>query len=114
MAQRLAQSWNEIPHFYLRREVDATNLDAAKRASDGITHSDLLVKAAASALRKHPRVNASWRDGGVAANERVNVSIAVATEDGLVAPVIHDADRLDLAAIAQRRRELVAAAREHR
>ncbi len=114
MAQRVARGWQEVPHFYLRREVDARALDAAKRASDDITHTDLLVKAVASAVRKHPRVNASWHDGEVVANERVNVSIAVATDDALVAPVVHDADRLDLSAIAERRREIVAAAREGR
>ncbi len=114
MAQRVVRGWQEVPHFYLRREIDARALDAAKRASDDITHTDLLVQAVASALRKHPRVNASWRDGAVVANDRVNVSIAVATDDALVAPVVHDADRLELSAIAERRREIVAAAREGR
>jgi len=114
MAERVTRSWQEAPHFYLRREVDATGLDAAKRRRDGITHTDLLVQAVASALRKHPRVNASWRDGDVIENEHVNVSVAVATEDGLVAPVVHDADRLDVEAIAERRREIVEAAREGR
>ena len=111
MAARVTRSWQEVPHFYLRREVDATALDSAKRRREGITHTDLLVQAVASALRKHPRVNASWREGAVVENEHVNVSIAVATEDGLVAPVVHDADRLDVEAIAERRREIVEAAR---
>src|SRR5205807_2141815 len=114
MAARVTRSWQEVPHFYLRREVDATALDSAKRRREGITHTDLLVQAVASALRKHPRVNASWREGDVIENEHVNVSVAVATEDGLVAPVVHDADRLDVEAIAERRREIVEAAREGR
>jgi pyruvate dehydrogenase E2 component (dihydrolipoamide acetyltransferase) len=110
MADRVTRSWRDVPHFYLRREVDATALDAAKRRTDGVTHTDLLVRSAAAALRKHPHVNASWRDGGVVRHEHVNVSVAVATDDGLVAPVVHGADRLDLAAIAERRRAIVDAA----
>jgi pyruvate dehydrogenase E2 component (dihydrolipoyllysine-residue acetyltransferase) len=56
-------------------------------------------------------VNASWRDGSIAAGPGVNVAVAVATEDGLVAPVVHGADSLELAAISARRRAIVEAAR---
>ena len=108
-----------MPHFYLRRAVDASRLNSwreAVRSRDEagakVTHTDLLVKLAAEALRRHPRVNSSWRDGTVVPGERINVAIAVATDEALVAPVIHDADRLELAAIASRRLELVTAARE--
>jgi pyruvate dehydrogenase E2 component (dihydrolipoamide acetyltransferase) len=72
------------------------------------------VRICAEALRRHPRVNASWREGRILPGPGINVAIAVATEDGLVAPVIHDADGLDLAAIATRRRELAEAARLRR
>ena len=71
-------------------------------------------KVAAEALRRHPRVNASWRDGTIASSESIGVSLAVATDEGLVAPVIHDADALPLPALAARRRDLVAAARANR
>jgi len=114
MAERVTRSWQDVPHFYLRREVDAGALDAAKRKTEGITHTDLLVQAVASALRQHPRVNASWREDAVVENQQVNVSIAVATDDALVAPVVHDADKLDIAKIAERRREIVDAARRGR
>jgi pyruvate dehydrogenase E2 component (dihydrolipoamide acetyltransferase) len=120
MAERVTASWQSTPHFYLRRAVDASRLQswrAAVRARDdgeGVTHTDLLVKLAAEALRRHPRVNSTWRDGAVVPGERINVAIAVATDEALVAPVIHDADRLELAAIASRRLEVVAAAREGR
>lgn len=120
MADRTTQSWQTVPHFYLRREVDATRLQswrAAARAKPGgedVSHTDLLVKLVAEALRRHPRVNASWRQGTIVPGERVNVAIAVATAEGLVVPVIHDADRLDLTAIAARRKQLVAAARAGR
>jgi len=117
MAERTTQSWQSVPHFYLRREIDASRLQSwrsATRAKPGggdVSITDLLVKVAAEALRRHPGVNASWNAGAVVRSERVNVAIAVATDDALVAPVIHDADRLDLPSIAARRKALVAAAR---
>ena len=120
MAERTTASWQSTPHFYLRRAVDASRLQSwrhAVRARDGgarITHTDLLVKLVAESLRRHPRVNSTWRDGAIVPGERINVAIAVATDDALVAPVIHDADALELAAIASRRLELVQAARESR
>jgi pyruvate dehydrogenase E2 component (dihydrolipoamide acetyltransferase) len=117
MAERTTQSWQSVPHFYLRREIDASRLQswrAATRAKPGagdVSVTDLLVKVVAEALRRHPGVNASWNAGSVVRSERVNVAIAVATDDALVVPVIHDADGLDLASIATRRKALVAAAR---
>jgi pyruvate dehydrogenase E2 component (dihydrolipoamide acetyltransferase) len=87
------------------------------RRRDGyerVTHTDLLVKLCAAALREHPRVNASWRDGELGPNEAVNIGIAVAIEDGLVVPVVHGADELGIDEIAARRADLVAAAREGR
>ena len=72
------------------------------------------MKISAGALERHPRVNATWRDGTVAENGGVNVGIAVAVEDGLVVPVVHGADRLALRAIVERRVELVEAARAAR
>jgi pyruvate dehydrogenase E2 component (dihydrolipoamide acetyltransferase) len=120
MAERTTLSWQTVPHFTLRRAVDASRLqswrEAARRRPGGaaIGHTDLLVRLAAEALLRHPRVNGSWRDGALVPGERVNVAIAVATDEGLVAPVVHDADRLGLAAIAARRAELVEAARAGR
>jgi pyruvate dehydrogenase E2 component (dihydrolipoamide acetyltransferase) len=106
MAERTQRAWQEVPHFYLRREVDASRLESWRAAAPvKVSHTDLLVKVAAEALRRHPRVNNA---------ERINVAIAVATEDALVAPVIHDADRLELAQIAERRADVVARARENR
>jgi pyruvate dehydrogenase E2 component (dihydrolipoamide acetyltransferase) len=120
MAERTQRSWQEVPQFVLWREVDASRIESWKTAarrkpgSEGVTHTDLLVRICAEALRRHPRVNASWREGRILPGPGINVAIAVATEDGLVAPVIHDADGLDLAAIATRRRELAEAARLRR
>ena len=109
-----------MPHFFLSRDVEASRLgswrDAARRKPGGekITHPDLLVRICAEALRRHPRVNASWREGAIVPGAGVNVAIAVATDDGLVAPVVHGADTLDLPAIAARRREIADAARSGR
>ena len=120
MAERTQRSWQEVPHFFLMREVDATRLDgwrAAARTRPGaekVTHTDLRVRLVAAALRDHPRVNATWRDGTIVSNPEINVGLAVAADDGLVVPVIAGADRLDLTEIAARRAELVAAARDRK
>jgi pyruvate dehydrogenase E2 component (dihydrolipoamide acetyltransferase) len=117
MAARTLQSWREVPQFVLWRDVDASGLEAgvnSARARPGggeVTVTDLLVRACAEALVRHPNVNASWHDGSIVSAEEVNVAIAVATDDGLIAPVIHRADTLDVTTISSRRRELVAAAR---
>ncbi|MCG3211932.1 MAG: Dihydrolipoyllysine-residue succinyltransferase component of 2-oxoglutarate dehydrogenase complex [Anaerolineae bacterium] len=115
MAQRLTESWQTVPHFYLEREVHAGPLlawraGANERFEPQATLTDLLVKLVAVALRRHPRLNAMWRDGDVVLNNEVNVGLAVAVEEGLLVPVIHQADRLGLQALAQRRQELVARA----
>ncbi|HEX5467634.1 MAG TPA: dihydrolipoamide acetyltransferase family protein [Gaiellaceae bacterium] len=120
MAERVAKSWQTVPHFFLVREVDASRLAAWRGVArdrpggEGVTHTDLLVRICAAALREHPRVNATWRDGSVVPQEDVNLGIAVATDDALVVPVVHGADRLSLAELSARRAELVAAAREGR
>ena len=118
MADRMQASWRDAPHFYLQRDCDATRLDSwrdAVRRRPGyerVTHTDLLVKICAAALLLHPRVNASWRDGGLVGGDAVNVGVAVATDEALIVPVIHGADRLELRELSERRAELVARARE--
>ncbi|HLA45571.1 MAG TPA: dihydrolipoamide acetyltransferase family protein, partial [Aggregatilineales bacterium] len=112
MAERLAESWRTVPHFYLQREVDATRLiewrtAIMKRAAVKITYTDLLVKLIAESLRQHPRVNAMWMNEGIVYNEQINIGLAVAIEDGLIVPVIHDADRLTLEELALRRDDIV-------
>ncbi len=112
MAQRLQQSWTTIPHFYLEREANASQLvhwreTVQTRAKAKITYTDLLVKLVASALRKHPRVNASWIDENIVLNTEINVGLAVAVEEGLLVPVVLRADQLGLAAIATRRAEVI-------
>jgi pyruvate dehydrogenase E2 component (dihydrolipoamide acetyltransferase) len=117
MAERIAKNWQTVPHFFLLREVDAGRLQAWRETAcrrpgcEALTYNDLLVRICAAALREHPRVNATWRDASVVGQEEINIGLAVATEEALVVPVIHDADGLDLPALAARRAELVEAAR---
>ena len=115
MAERTTHSWTTVPHFFLVREVVASRLiawheRAQRQASAKITYTDLFVKIVAEALRRHPRLNASWVNGTVVPNADINVGLAVATGDGLVVPVIHQADDLSLNGIAKRRTDLVARA----
>ena len=115
MAERTAQGWTSVPHFYLVREVNASRLiswreQIAKRSAEKVTYTDLLVKIVAAALRLHPRVNASWHEGKITLKQAVNVGLAVAVEEGLVVPVIFQADTLGLSEIARRRAEVVAKA----
>lgn len=112
MAERTTQSWTTVPHFFLVRETRASQLMAwrervQEQTAEKVTYTDLLVKIVATALRRHPRVNAQWQHGTITRNDAVNVGIAVAVEDGLVVPVIQHADALSLGEIGRRRRELV-------
>jgi pyruvate dehydrogenase E2 component (dihydrolipoamide acetyltransferase) len=123
MAERTTQSWTTVPHFFLQREVDATALNAARAAlgpaieqSLGVklTHTDILIALVAHTLAKHPRVNASWIEDGIRLNPEVNVAIAMAVQDGVVAPVVRNAQIAPLGEIAKQRRELTDRARAGR
>ena len=112
MAQRLTESWTSVPHFYLVREVaagalQAWRVQAQSRSDVKITVSDLLVKVTAVALARHPRVNASWIKGQIVANPLVNLGLAVAVEEGLLVPVLQNAEKLGLREIASQRAALV-------
>ena len=120
MAERTTKSWTTVPHFFVVREVDAGALNEARQTlgaeiekSDGIkiTHSDLLVKIIAGVLEKHPRMNASWDGKAAHANAEINIGLAMAVEEGVVAPVIQKADKFKLAEIAKARRDLTERAR---
>jgi len=121
MAERMSASWTTVPHFYLVREVDASGLiEWRKRVAPKIekhigikpTFTDLLVKVIGFTLRDHPRVNASWADGNIQWNQEINVGIAVAVDEGLVVPVIHEADSATLSEIATQRSDLIERARQ--
>jgi pyruvate dehydrogenase E2 component (dihydrolipoamide acetyltransferase) len=118
MAERTAQSWTTVPHFFLAREVDATSLVVAREvfAKDGKRPSltDILVRVVAQTLRKHPRVNGSWIDNSIRSNADVNIALAIAVQDAVVTGVIHQADTLSPAAIAIKRTALADHARTGR
>ena len=121
MAERMQHSWQEVPHFFLQRDVDASRLNSWR---DAVTGPPRLRagdphRPAGQGLRRGarasiPRVNASWNGTGLSSPNGVNVGIAVATEDALIVPVVHDADRLGLREVAERRAELVARARDRK
>jgi pyruvate dehydrogenase E2 component (dihydrolipoamide acetyltransferase) len=115
MAERTTQSWTTVPHFFVVREVEASALNEARQKlgpeiekSHGLklTHTDLLVALVARVLQKHPRINSSWIDDSVRGNNEINVGIAMAVDDGVVAPVVHNAATTGLGEIALRRRDL--------
>jgi pyruvate dehydrogenase E2 component (dihydrolipoamide acetyltransferase) len=124
MAERTAQSWTTAPHFFVTREIDAGALIAAREkiASASLpgsgqtvaakpTHTDLLVALVARVLTAHPRMNASWTTEGIRLHGEVNLAVAMAVDDGVVAPVIHKANAASLAEIAAKRRLLTERAR---
>jgi pyruvate dehydrogenase E2 component (dihydrolipoamide acetyltransferase) len=120
MAERTTQSWTTVPHFFVSREIEATALnefrnrivrEIEKASSVRITHTDLLVALASRVLHKHPRLNASWSAQGIRLHARVNMGVAIAVNDGVVAAVIPNAHTADLAEIATRRRDIAERAR---
>ena len=117
-ARRLTESKRNAPHFYLNREVDAERLLEfraelnAALAPAKVSVNDLIVKAAATALREHPAVNVSYTEEDLVFHERINIGVAVAVEDGLLVPVIRDADRKSVSRIGEETRALAAKARE--
>jgi len=118
MARRLTESKTTVPHFYVTGEIDMSDAAGLRKqlqetfGPEGkVSYNDLVVRACALTLRAMPEVNTSWRDGQFAAHSRVNVGIAVSLPDGLVVPVIHDADRKGLREISTETRSLAEKAR---
>ena len=112
VARRMAESKATAPDFQLQMEIDMSACvslrSELKAVADPVpTFNDMIVKACASALREHPRVNASYRDGAFALYSRVNVGVAVAGQDALVVPTVFDAGTKSLGEIARDVRGLV-------
>ena len=123
MAERMTHSWTTVPHFFLTREVDCTELMAAHKRlgpkvekSNGanLTITDLLIAAVARAVAKHPVMNASWTGTSIRQNPEINISLAIAVKDGVVGAVIHKADSRKLGDISAQRRDLAERARANR
>jgi pyruvate dehydrogenase E2 component (dihydrolipoamide acetyltransferase) len=116
IARRMVESTTTIPVFTVSADVDMSLIAALRRGAreepgDVPSVNDFIVKAAALTLRELPRFNASYADGKVECYSRINVGIAVATDDALLVPVVYDADRKTLAEIASDARRLAEAAR---
>ena len=122
MAERTAQSWTTVPHFFVTREIDASALNTARerlavqptQSGPKVTHTDLIVSGVARALRKHPRVNASWTPAGIVLHDEVNIALAIAVDNAVVTAVVPRADAAGVAEIAARRVALAERARSGR
>lgn len=111
IARRLLESKNGAPHFYLTIEVDMDNAIASRNAINNlpdtkVSFNDLVIKACAAGLRKHPRVNSSWMGDKIRINHHVHIGVAVAVEDGLLVPIVRFADQLSLSQISAQVKDL--------
>ena len=120
IARRLAESIGPIPTFYLTAEFDlqrATEMRAAMAAMGDeykVSFNDIILKATATALAQHPEVNAHWLGDHIRLHHRVHLGMAVATDDGLIVPVIFDAHRKGLREISAESKTLAKKARERK
>jgi pyruvate dehydrogenase E2 component (dihydrolipoamide acetyltransferase) len=119
IAKRLAESTGPIPHFYLTADYDVTNLMSLRQQMIEITGvkvslNDFIIRGIALALRHHPQVNASWGDDAITQHGEVHIGVAVATPDGLITPVIRNADQKNVADIATEVRALAEKAKNRR
>lgn len=117
IARRLGESKFSAPHFYLTIEIDMERaIDARKSineiAAAKISFNDFVIKAAAIALKKHPKVNSSWLGDKIRYNEHVNIGVAVAVDEGLLVPVVRFADGKPLSAIATEVKEYAQRAKD--
>ncbi len=122
IARRLSEAKATIPHFYVSTDIELdamlalrTRLNAKSPAEAPgafkLSVNDLIIKAAAIALRQVPGVNASWTDDGIALYNDVDISVAVSIPDGLITPIVRQADRKGLAAISNEMKDLAARAK---
>ncbi len=119
IAKRLGESKFTAPHFYLTMEMNMGNMIDSRAAINEvspirISYNDLIVKACAMALRKHPEVNASWWGDSITYHEDINIGVAVAIDEGLMVPVINNADRKSLVVIKTEIKELAGKAKSRK
>jgi len=120
IARRLAESIGPIPTFYLTAEFDLTRIVEMRSAmlelgdEFKVSINDILLKAVATALAQHPEVNAHWLGDKIRRHHRVHLGMAVATDDGLIVPVIFDADQKRLSEISSEAKALAKLARERK
>ncbi len=116
IAKRLSESKFNAPHYYLTIEVDMDNAKASRSQINGlpdtkVSFNDLVVKACAMALKKHPQVNTTWNGDTTKYNHHIHVGVAVAVDDGLVVPVLKFADQMSLTQIGASVKDLAGRAR---
>lgn len=119
IAKRLSQSKFTAPHFYLTMEMNmGKSIEARKALNEDseirISFNDIIIKAVAAALRKHPEINASWFDDKITYHQDVNIGVAVAIDEGLMVPVVRNADLKSLSMIKMEVKELAGRARERK
>jgi pyruvate dehydrogenase E2 component (dihydrolipoamide acetyltransferase) len=111
IAKRLAESTGPIPHFYLTADYDVTNLVSMRQqlidmTGTKVSLNDFLIRAIALALRHHPNVNASWGDDAITQHGEIHIGVAVSTQEGLITPVVRNADQRSVVDIAAEVRAL--------
>jgi len=116
IARRLAESKYTAPHYYLTIELNMDNAMVARKTINSlpdtkVSFNDMVVKACAMALKKHPQVNSTWTDNATIINHHVNIGVAVAVEDGLVVPVVNHTDLLSLTQIGAAVKDLAGKSR---
>ncbi len=119
IARRLGESKFSAPHFYLTVEINMDKAISSRKkmneiAPTKISFNDLVVKAAAVALKQHPNINSSWLGDVIRKNKKVNIGVAVAVDEGLLVPVIRNADTKSLSSINMEVRELAGRAKERK
>lgn len=117
IAARLGESKFTAPHFYLTIEINMDNAVKAREQMNAISSvkismNDIVVKAAASALRKHPNINSSWLGTKIRYNNHIHIGVAMAVEDGLLVPVVRFADHKSLSQISSEVKAYGAKAKE--
>ena len=120
IARRLAESIGPVPHFFLTVDIDMGRAIEARQTINAmleaegkkISLNDLIIRATAAALKRHPACNAHWLGDAVRRFNRVHIGVAVAVEDGLITPIVRDADLKGVAQIGAEVRELAGRARE--
>ena len=115
IAKRLAESKFSAPHFYLTMEINMDNAISARKSMNEVapvklSFNDLVVKAAAAALRQHPKANSSWLGDKIRYNKHIHIGVAVAVDEGLLVPVVKFADQKSLANISTEIKNLAAMA----
>lgn len=119
IARRLSESKFSAPHFYLTMEMDMDNAIQSRKvlnedAEIRISFNDMIVKACAAALRKHPEINASWFGDKITYHQDINIGVAVAIDEGLMVPVIRNADFKSLSMLKTEIKDLAGRAKDRK